>query len=321
MYDILLYLWVFYFGCIFGSFSTVLIDRWHKWTNGIFTGRSKCPHCHHILGFTDLFPLVSYLLGRWRCRYCYKKISVFYPLAEVMMWSIFLLLTLASERLGYSMFGQEYVLLIILGFVTGVYMLYDILYQEIPDQLLVPSIYTLLMIVLFFWDILPKDTFHIFHTNAISDRLIAAWALYTFFYIQIMVPGGLYLLGKRAWNDAVWLFFTYFLFPLLILKDLLWKSHNNTDEEEIPAWIGGGDLRIAIFIGLSLGLLHGIFAIFMAYIIWSIVGIGILLWWNLSNKSQKRIAFWPFLGIWWLISLLFWRDISTLFEVYTSYII
>src|SRR5690606_12519552 len=39
---------------------------------------SMCPHCKHQLSFLDLFPILSYLWLRGRCRYCQKKISAQY---------------------------------------------------------------------------------------------------------------------------------------------------------------------------------------------------------------------------------------------------
>ena len=33
------------------------------------------------------------------------------------------------------------------------------------------------------------------------------------------------------------------------------------EQEEIPSWIGGGDLRIALFMGITLGSIHSLFAL------------------------------------------------------------
>ncbi len=71
------------------------------------------------------------------------------------------------------------------------------------------------------------------------------------------------------------LLFGYITFPIVILVDI-WRAKKEDDTIDIPTWMGGGDLRIALFIGLTLGVLHGIASFAFAYIIGSIVGIFIL---------------------------------------------
>ena len=46
-------------------------------------GRSHCPDCGHALGALDLFPVLSWLFLRGKCRYCGKKIPARYPLTEL----------------------------------------------------------------------------------------------------------------------------------------------------------------------------------------------------------------------------------------------
>ena len=78
----MLYLFVFVIGLCIGSFSNVLIYRVPN-KIGFVKGRSFCPNCHHTLGPLDLVPLFSWLLLKGRCRYCSNKISVRYPLVEL----------------------------------------------------------------------------------------------------------------------------------------------------------------------------------------------------------------------------------------------
>lgn len=46
------------------------------------SGRSACPHCHHVLGGRDLIPIASWLVQRGRCRFCHAKLSRLYPVVE-----------------------------------------------------------------------------------------------------------------------------------------------------------------------------------------------------------------------------------------------
>lgn len=70
------------FGLIFGSFANVVVLR-DKKRKSVLTGRSHCPHCRHVLAWYDLFPVVSFLLLKGRCRYCQRNISWQYPLVEI----------------------------------------------------------------------------------------------------------------------------------------------------------------------------------------------------------------------------------------------
>ncbi len=315
IYSILFIL--FLLGLIFGSFSTVLIERWHSGKSGIIGWRSECGKCGHILWVWDLFPLFSYIYSRWNCRYCHSPIGWFYPITELMMGCIFAVLGYSAIQLGIPILSIEMLVLLFFGLVTGIYILYDIRYMEIPDQILVPAICLLLSIpilsILFIW--YDEYTFHTFHIS-IYDRLSGAWILYTFFYIQILLPGSYYLIWERRWRECIWLIWSYISFPFVLLFDFLGIYKDRSEWVEIPTWVGGWDLRIAIFVGLTLGTLHGIASFIFAYMIGSIFGIAMLLWNRYSGKkTESRIAFGPFLGIGWILSILFYWQI-TLYHTY-----
>jgi leader peptidase (prepilin peptidase)/N-methyltransferase len=74
-----------------GSFLGTIIRRLPEKRPLLF-GRSACEHCHRMLGWRDLIPVVSWLVGRGRCRYCGAAIGAFYPAVElaaltVALWS------------------------------------------------------------------------------------------------------------------------------------------------------------------------------------------------------------------------------------------
>jgi leader peptidase (prepilin peptidase)/N-methyltransferase len=72
---------LFAFGCVFGSFVTVLAHRVPR-HEGFVTGRSHCPGCGAEIRARDNVPVVSWLLLRGHCRDCGESISARYPLAE-----------------------------------------------------------------------------------------------------------------------------------------------------------------------------------------------------------------------------------------------
>lgn len=78
---ILMYIIIFIFGIVVGSFVNVLIYRLPKNEN-IVVVNSHCMSCGHKLGWYDLVPLFSWIFLRGRCRYCKEKISIQYPLVE-----------------------------------------------------------------------------------------------------------------------------------------------------------------------------------------------------------------------------------------------
>src|SRR5436190_6666628 len=84
-------------GLILGSFVNALVWRIHQQELGkknlpIVNGRSQCPHCHHVLAAKDLVPLFSWLYLRGKCRYCHQPISPMYPITELAMAAIFIIL-------------------------------------------------------------------------------------------------------------------------------------------------------------------------------------------------------------------------------------
>lgn len=77
-------------GLIFGSFINAFVWRLHENKDWI-SGHSECIECHHRLKMIDLVPILSWLLLKGQCRYCHKKISVQYPLVELLTAILFFL--------------------------------------------------------------------------------------------------------------------------------------------------------------------------------------------------------------------------------------
>ncbi|OGF23339.1 hypothetical protein A2Y83_01330 [Candidatus Falkowbacteria bacterium RBG_13_39_14] len=59
-------------------------------------------------------------------------------------------------------------------------------------------------------------------------------------------------------------------------------------------WIGGGDIRLGFLMGVMLGWPNAIFALFLAYIIGSITGIGLIVFGK--KKMESRVPFGTFLA-------------------------
>jgi leader peptidase (prepilin peptidase)/N-methyltransferase len=72
---------LFIYGTIIGSFLNVVIYRTPK-KEGIVKGRSHCMSCNHTLAWYDLFPVLSWVFLRGKCRYCSAAVSGRYALVE-----------------------------------------------------------------------------------------------------------------------------------------------------------------------------------------------------------------------------------------------
>lgn len=106
MLTLFLYLIIFLYGVVIGSFLNVCILRIPK-GESLVSERSHCMSCGHRLAWYDLFPLFSYLFLRGKCRYCGAKISAQYPIIEAanaLTWCLCFWINGFNEANGYSGF-------------------------------------------------------------------------------------------------------------------------------------------------------------------------------------------------------------------------
>ncbi|MCH8290839.1 prepilin peptidase [Candidatus Poribacteria bacterium] len=86
-------IFIFILGLAIGSFLNVCIYRIPREGLSIHSPRrSVCPECEVPIQFYDNIPVLSYLLLRGRCRNCKTKISIVYPLVELITGGLFLLM-------------------------------------------------------------------------------------------------------------------------------------------------------------------------------------------------------------------------------------
>lgn len=118
---ILLYILVFLYGIVIGSFLNVCIYRIPKKEN-ITTTRSHCMSCGYQLKWYDLVPLFSYLVLRGKCRKCGSRISVQYPLVEALNGALYFLIFwrygLSVDSLLYCLLFSALIVLSVIDFRT-----------------------------------------------------------------------------------------------------------------------------------------------------------------------------------------------------------
>lgn len=123
---------LFIFGACFGSFFNVCIYRIPR-KKSIVAPPSACPKCKHRIMWYDNIPIISYLLLKAKCRFCGEKISIVYPVVELLTAIVFLVTYL---KFGLSVKLAIYLILfslfIIIGFIDA-----DI--EMIPDVFSIPG--------------------------------------------------------------------------------------------------------------------------------------------------------------------------------------
>ncbi|NDK09144.1 hypothetical protein EOM39_07965, partial [Candidatus Gracilibacteria bacterium] len=318
----------------FGSFASVIIHRLKSKEGGIIAGRSKCPNCQTTLGVTDLMPIVSYFFRLGKCGYCKQKISPIYPLLELSTGILFFLV-------GYNLIDFSMILTInyieiiklfyflFLAFITIIFVFYDILYLEINEGVLFIGILfsgIIIVIQTIFPDVLIIPTF------SRNYEGILGYELYGLIGLFIVIILSLYIIILKGLKEI----YDMLILTFCILSIFVLKEYFNIDIYHIPVtssilgllfiftflflqivvskgtWMGGGDLRIAILMGLILGYSYSFVGIMIAYILGSIIGLFIILLQKLKKKEtiSTIIPFGPFLGLGLFISILFQKEIN-----------
>lgn len=250
----IIYLYVFIFGAIIGSFLNCLIWRLHK--SESIMGRSYCPKCKGKIIWYDNIPILSYLFLRGKCRKCHKRIAVQYPLIELVAGILFLVaffMNYKSRVLGitnYELFDSQFVIQLLRDWflicIMIIIFIYDLRWYMILDIVTIPACLIIFILNLFIG---------ISWLNLLISGIIGG----SFFLIQFLVSGG--------------------------------------------KWIGGGDIRLGLLIGLALGWPNVLLAVFLAYIIGSFVGVGLIVFGQ--KKWSSKLPLGTFLSLSSIIILFF----------------
>ena len=112
---------IFLYGITIGSFLNVCIYRLPKKEN-IVTTRSHCMSCGYQLKWYDLIPLFSWLVLGGKCRKCKARISVQYPVIEVLngvLWlTVFFVCGVSIETALYCVLASALLALSVIDFRT-----------------------------------------------------------------------------------------------------------------------------------------------------------------------------------------------------------
>ncbi len=334
------YIFLFIFGSMFWSFSSVIIYRLKSWEWWIMWGRSHCSKCMKILKFLDLIPIFSWLKNKWKCNYCKEKISNIYPILEISTWILFSLVWyfLIDFNLiinwNFIEISKLFFWLFIV-FITIIYSFYDILFFKINDSIMLYWIITILL-VLWIQTLFPSinilNTIPAWINNlslwiySILLSFIIIWLLYTIMLKELheivdiiilsisvlLIVWFKYLFDINLSNIAIlnWVIWALWIFIFFFIQILISRG----------AWLGWWDLRIAIFIWLILWMWFSFSWTMITYLVWSIIWVSLIISSKIKNglktKFNTMIPFWPFLAIWFFITVFLQSEVSKLIEIY-----
>jgi leader peptidase (prepilin peptidase) / N-methyltransferase len=132
------------FGLVVGSFMTVAVHRLPE-GESLVRPRSRCPACGAEIGARDNVPVLSWLLLRGRCRRCGERISVVYPLLEVVTAG---LVVLAAIR--YPNPWQAVLVGGLLALMPAIALI-DLRHRIIPNRLTYPALLLFTPLVVLAW--------------------------------------------------------------------------------------------------------------------------------------------------------------------------
>lgn len=126
----MLEVFIFIIGLVFGSFLNMLIYRLPEQISLFNPKRSICPNCNYQIKWYENIPVFSYLFLKGKCSNCKKKISVVYPMVEVITGFATLLVV---QKFGLNL---DSLIFVILTYVLILLSFIDLRYKAVPDYLL-----------------------------------------------------------------------------------------------------------------------------------------------------------------------------------------
>ncbi len=231
--DLFVYVALFVFGTIIGSFLNVVLYRLH--TGRSLGGRSHCMSCGKMLNWHELVPLFSYALQGGRCRGCSAYIPSRYFFVELYSGLKFVLLWMLFSHDPW-LFSLNVVFLSLLTLI----LVYDVRHTIIPDELtILVGINVFVILGYMLWG------GELFHTIAL--HVVAGLVAGAFFF-------------------------------------LLWAVSKGR-------WIGLGDAKLAVPLGMLVGL-EGVFGmVVLSFWIGAIVSLVLLGTAHILKKWKTNLRF------------------------------
>lgn len=273
-----MYFILFIFGLVVGSFLNVISLRYKEegnvFNSQALSGRSRCPICRKNLAWYELIPIISFIIQRGECRHCGHKISLQYPIVEIISGLIFV-----SVPYSLSAFSQ---------FIVPNYYL--------PITVLWILVFLILLL-------LSSIDFRLFIIPDMLNGLLAIFGAALIFLTQQSGEFGnfkgsffgaysfVFGLRENIWaNHIVAAFLAAGFFAMIIF---LTKGKA----------MGWGDVKLAAALGFIFGWPDITMVLGISFIIGAIFGVGLVIMGK--KKIKSVIPFGPFLAMGAVATFLF----------------
>jgi len=268
-HPILLIAFVGFFSLLIGSFLNAAIYRlpvmlqreWdaecHEYLNAddpdyvtketdrfnLFIPRSACPTCNHAISSMENIPVISYLILGGKCKGCKTKISLQYPVIEIMTSVISMFI---AWKFGY---GWQMLGLLIFAWALITLSMIDVNTMLLPDNLTLPLMWLGLVINYF-------GTFIDLHSAVMGAIFgyLSLWSVYQLFKLVTGKEGMGYgdfkiLAAIGAWGGWQIIPFTIFASACLgaVIGIIVIKMKRQENSQPVPY---GPWLALAGLIGL-----------------------------------------------------------------------
>lgn len=267
--EIFIYVVVFIFGAVIGSFLNVVI---HRVPNELsLFPSSKCPKCGNGIKPYHNIPIFGWLILGGKCAVCKAPIAWRYPAVELLTGLVFLL--------TYSQIGLTEFLPVALIFVATIIAL---LFID-AEHMILPNVITYPMFV-----------------AAILIRVIYPIAFEGFRFSDMNFAPMTYMQGQPAWvvSLAGALLGAIVGGGSLWLVGAIWKALRGVDA------MGLGDVKLLLGVGALLGWRLTILTIFLGAFSGALIGV-VLVMKSKDRNLQTQLPFGIFLGIGSIVALLF----------------
>ena len=173
-----MFIFIFLFGIIIGSFLNVCIYRIPRGESIVYLS-SHCPNCSTPLQWHDLIPILSYILQGGKCKYCREPISIQYPMVELLNGILYLILYYKfSATINFAFYAIIFSVLIIISFI------------DLHHQIILDCLNIIIFITSIIYKILRFRLYNI-SPNIVNSLLGLIISAGIFLLISIVYNGGL----------------------------------------------------------------------------------------------------------------------------------
>jgi len=247
----------FVFGAVIGSFLNVVIYRLPRGESVAFPA-SHCQSCHTPLKAYHNIPIFSWLFLRGKCAFCKEKISIQYPIIELLsgllVMSVFIKLEPNLAAVGVA---AVFLTLLTLSMI-------DFYYKMVPDSL---------------------------------NLLALTLAIFSFSDIQMLMINGTNALLLAGGFTLLRFYLSYYLYARTKAfvkpeKKPSWVRNYNPMPLYFEA-MGEGDIMVAATMGALLGVNLALVAVFLS----ALLALPAMLLVRGKDEESQRLPFIPFLAM------------------------